>query len=88
MRYMFLQVDESPNTGKVSLGLSVIVRVTLKDGAYHEVCTGTPPSKPPLCGHKVDSQTNIRMLDTGTLKTAKGRLPLLRRRKKKQQPMP
>ncbi|KAL4755224.1 DNA repair and recombination protein radC [Aspergillus terricola var. indicus] len=29
-------VDESPNTGKVSLGLSVIVRVTLKDGAYHE----------------------------------------------------
>ncbi|KAL4921215.1 hypothetical protein BDW62DRAFT_141624 [Aspergillus aurantiobrunneus] len=29
-------VDESSNTGKVSLGLSVIVRVTLKDGAYHE----------------------------------------------------
>ncbi|KAL5342543.1 hypothetical protein BJX70DRAFT_293178 [Aspergillus crustosus] len=29
-------VDESPNTGKISLGLSVIVRVTLKDGAYHE----------------------------------------------------
>ncbi|KAL4809053.1 DNA repair and recombination protein radC [Aspergillus unguis] len=29
-------VDESPNTGKVSLGLSVITRVTLKDGAYHE----------------------------------------------------
>ncbi|KAL3468289.1 RAD52 DNA repair protein [Aspergillus heterothallicus] len=29
-------VDESANTGKVSLGLSVIVRVTLKDGAYHE----------------------------------------------------
>ncbi|KAL4906457.1 DNA repair and recombination protein radC [Aspergillus multicolor] len=29
-------VDESPNTGKVTLGLSVIVRVTLKDGAYHE----------------------------------------------------
>ncbi|KAL4956579.1 hypothetical protein BDW69DRAFT_79504 [Aspergillus filifer] len=29
-------VDESPNTGKVSLGLSVITRVTLRDGAYHE----------------------------------------------------
>ncbi|KAL2852815.1 hypothetical protein BJY01DRAFT_207672 [Aspergillus pseudoustus] len=29
-------VEESANTGKVSLGLSVIVRVTLKDGAYHE----------------------------------------------------
>ncbi|TPR03520.1 Aspartic-type endopeptidase ctsD [Aspergillus niger] len=29
-------VEESPNTGKISLGLSVIVRVTLKDGTYHE----------------------------------------------------
>ncbi|KAL4889037.1 hypothetical protein BDV59DRAFT_123083 [Aspergillus ambiguus] len=29
-------VDEHPNTGKISLGLSVIVRVTLKDGTYHE----------------------------------------------------
>ncbi|KAF7618346.1 DNA recombination/repair protein Rad52 [Aspergillus oryzae] len=29
-------VDESPNTGKISLGLSVVVRVTLKDGTYHE----------------------------------------------------
>ncbi len=30
-------MDESQGTGKVSLGLSVIVRVTLKDGTYHEV---------------------------------------------------
>ncbi|KAL8693681.1 MAG: hypothetical protein Q9218_001538 [Villophora microphyllina] len=30
-------VEESQNTGKVSLGLSVIVRVTLRDGTYHEV---------------------------------------------------
>ncbi|KAL8802630.1 MAG: hypothetical protein Q9182_003683 [Xanthomendoza sp. 2 TL-2023] len=30
-------VDESQGTGKVSLGLSVIVRVTLRDGTYHEV---------------------------------------------------
>ena len=29
-------VDESSQSGKVSMGLSVIVRVTLKDGAYHE----------------------------------------------------
>ncbi|MCJ1279972.1 DNA repair protein rad52 [Puttea exsequens] len=29
-------VDENQSTGKVSLGLSVIVRVTLKDGTYHE----------------------------------------------------
>lgn len=29
-------VDEHPQTGKVTLGLSVIVRVTLKDGTYHE----------------------------------------------------
>ncbi|KAE8353928.1 hypothetical protein BDV28DRAFT_147630 [Aspergillus coremiiformis] len=29
-------VDESPNTGKISLGLSVVMRVTLKDGTYHE----------------------------------------------------
>ncbi|KAF2100716.1 RAD52 DNA repair protein, partial [Rhizodiscina lignyota] len=29
-------VDESQSTGKISLGLSTIVRVTLKDGAFHE----------------------------------------------------
>ncbi|KKA29398.1 hypothetical protein TD95_003850 [Thielaviopsis punctulata] len=29
-------VDENPQTGRVSLGLSVIVRVTLRDGSYHE----------------------------------------------------
>lgn len=29
-------VDENQQTGKISLGLSVIVRVTLKDGTYHE----------------------------------------------------
>lgn len=35
--WLFGQVDEHPNTGKVSLGLSVIVRVTLRDGTFHEV---------------------------------------------------
>lgn len=29
-------VDKDPTTGKISLGLSVIVRVTLRDGAHHE----------------------------------------------------
>lgn len=29
-------VDENSQTGKISLGLSVIVRVTLKDGTFHE----------------------------------------------------
>lgn len=41
----FVQVEESPNTGKISLGLSVIVRVTLKDGTFHEVCAGILPWK-------------------------------------------
>ena len=29
-------LDENPSTGRINLGLSVIVRVTLKDGTYHE----------------------------------------------------
>ncbi|OQD85295.1 hypothetical protein PENANT_c010G10159 [Penicillium antarcticum] len=29
-------VEENPNTGKISLGLSVIMRVTLRDGTFHE----------------------------------------------------
>jgi DNA repair and recombination protein RAD52 len=29
-------VDENPTSGKVSLGLSVVVRVTLRDGTFHE----------------------------------------------------
>jgi DNA repair and recombination protein RAD52 len=34
---MMMQVDESPTSGKISLGLSVVVRVTLRDGTFHEV---------------------------------------------------
>jgi hypothetical protein len=30
-------MDENRESGRVSLGLSVVVRVTLKDGVYHEV---------------------------------------------------
>lgn len=29
-------VDDNPQSGKVSLGLSVIVRITLRDGTFHE----------------------------------------------------
>ncbi|KAF2184470.1 hypothetical protein K469DRAFT_709240 [Zopfia rhizophila CBS 207.26] len=29
-------VDENPQNGRVNIGLSIIVRVTLKDGTYHE----------------------------------------------------
>jgi DNA repair and recombination protein RAD52 len=29
-------VDENPSNGKISLGLSTIVRVTLRDGSFHE----------------------------------------------------
>ncbi|KAJ5725789.1 uncharacterized protein N7483_007146 [Penicillium malachiteum] len=29
-------IEENQNTGKINLGLSVIVRVTLKDGSFHE----------------------------------------------------
>lgn len=29
-------VDENPSTGKINLGLSTIVRVTLRDGTHHE----------------------------------------------------
>lgn len=36
MLYLSLQVDELQG-GKVSLGLSIVVRITLKDGTYHEV---------------------------------------------------
>ncbi|PGH22951.1 hypothetical protein AJ80_03000 [Polytolypa hystricis UAMH7299] len=28
--------DENPNTGKINVGLHVVVRVTLKDGTFHE----------------------------------------------------
>ena len=31
------QVDENQTSGKICLGLSVVVRVTLRDGTYHEV---------------------------------------------------
>lgn len=37
-----IQVDfaDESASGKISVGLSVIVRVTLKDGTFHEVCFG------------------------------------------------
>lgn len=32
-------MDEYRESGRVSLGLSVVVRVTLRDGVFHEVLT-------------------------------------------------
>ena len=32
-----IQIEENQNTGRINLGLSVIVRVTLRDGTFHEV---------------------------------------------------
>ena len=32
-------MDENRESGRVSLGLSVVVRVTLRDGVFHEVPT-------------------------------------------------
>jgi DNA repair and recombination protein RAD52 len=41
-------VEESESSGKVNMGISIIVRVTLKDGTYREV-------KPPGTLNKVNS---------------------------------
>lgn len=34
---IFFQVEEIPNTGRVNMAASVIMRVTLRDGTFHEV---------------------------------------------------
>lgn len=73
------QVEESPSTGKISLGLSVIVRVTLKDGTFHEV-GGDFAALAPLL-------TINRTLDTGILRTVKAKLPRLKRQRKRARQM-
>jgi DNA repair and recombination protein RAD52 len=32
------QADSDPNTGRTSVGVSTIIRVTLANGTFHEVC--------------------------------------------------
>lgn len=74
------QVEESPNTGKISLGLSVIIRVTLKDGTFHEVRAMLFEGGPFT---NIDPLDFIRTSDTVTSKTAKGKLRLLKRPKRR-----
>ena len=71
------QVDENQSTGKVSLGLSVVVRVTLRDGTYHEVIFGEPrrPSS-----HMLKC---IRTSGTDISRIAKAKLQLLRKQRRR-----
>jgi DNA repair and recombination protein RAD52 len=32
------QADSDPNTGRTSVGVSTIIRITLANGTFHEVC--------------------------------------------------
>lgn len=84
MANVFYQADENENTGKMSLGLSVIVRVTLKDGSFHEVMAPVY-AYTPCCLTLVDFR---RTLATATLKIAGARLQHLKRPRKKAQQMP
>jgi hypothetical protein len=73
------QVDEIPNSGKISLGMSVIMRVSLRDGTYHEVGTTI-----------VMRYTNLIRDRTSAMdisRTAKGKQQHLRKPRKKQQQM-
>ena len=72
------QVDEDPNTHKISLGLSVIVRVTLKDGTFHEVRFSVAVKLMRWNITKV-----IRTSDTATLKIAKARQRPSRKRRRR-----
>ena len=36
IKFLIRQCDVSPNTGRVSVGISAIVRITLRDGTVHE----------------------------------------------------
>lgn len=78
------QADENENTGKMTLGLSVIMRVTLKDGTFHEV-RASEYAYAPRCLTLVDFR---RTLATATSKIAGARLQHLKRPRKKAQRMP
>lgn len=65
------------------MGLSVIVRITLKDGAYHEVCDRNWWHK----RTRADMRS-YRTSVTAISRIAKGKPPLLRRPRKKGLQMP
>jgi hypothetical protein len=64
-------MDENRESGRVSLGLSVVIRVTLRDGVYHEVMK--------LTNNRVLSQNRI-------LGTARLTMQNPRRQPSKRQP--
>ena len=73
----FNQVDENESTGKISLGLSVIVRVTLRDGAFHEVyvpifCPTTALSLMNLEGYRIRADRELQRESCGFWKGQKG----------------
>ena len=72
------QVDENQSTGKVNLGLSVIVRVTLRDGTYHEVIE---------CSFSVIEEVSeqSRISATDTSRIAKAKLQHSKKQRKKAQ---
>lgn len=77
-----MQVEESQHTGKISLGLSVIVKVMLKDGTFHEV-----RFQPASFVGDQSAYTCCRISATDTSKTAKEKPLLSRRPRKKGQQM-
>ena len=70
------QVDENESTGKISLGLSVIVRVTLRDGAFHEVYACI------LCFIAALWLTTLKDIGYGQIENCKGKAAAFEKAKK------
>ena len=68
-----MQVDETEQ-GRVTLGLSVILRVTLRDGTYHEVCSlGSGPRR---------KLTEMKDIGYGHIENCKGKAAAFEKAKK------
>lgn len=76
------QIDENQNSGRVTMGLSVIMRVTLKDGTYHEV---NIIAFVRIRSHYVRQLTASRISVMATSKTQRAKRRLSRSQRKKQQ---
>lgn len=79
------QIDENQNSGRVTMGLSVVMRVTLKDGTYHEV---NIPAFIRICFHYVRQLTASRISVMATSRTRRAKRRLSRNQRKKQQQTP
>jgi hypothetical protein len=75
-------VDET-SAGKFTMGCSIICRVTLKDGAYHEVLSESDEYT--VC---TSTDNMIRISDTENAEMHQQRLPLSKSPRKKQPRMP